>query len=152
MFTYMPTLPDYPWISWIWHLSPALAYGSSNLPDKKNIIFGPFLCLSLRFSPFFPQHLIFSTCCNDYFGIKMMVANFDSMHLMLDFLWCPKPFPLVTGSIWREGGGVMLKFWGCGVVKKERVSRFYISTGWHRLCIYYSLYPEQQKKVLKRTF
>ena len=33
---YMPTLPHYPEVSWIWNESPGLPYGSSNLPDKNN--------------------------------------------------------------------------------------------------------------------
>ena len=54
-FLYMPTLPDYPWVSRIRHRSPALPYRSPYLPDK--IIFWAFLCLGLKFSPFLAQNV-----------------------------------------------------------------------------------------------
>ena len=54
-FLYMPTLPDYPWVSRIRHRSPALPYRSPYLPDK--IIFWAFMCLGLKFSPFLDQNV-----------------------------------------------------------------------------------------------
>ena len=54
---YMPTLPDYTWVSRIRHRSPALPYGSPYLPNK--IIFCAFLYLGLKVSPFLAQNVIF---------------------------------------------------------------------------------------------
>ena len=34
----MPTLLDYPGVSWSWHLPPAIPYWSPNLPDKENLL------------------------------------------------------------------------------------------------------------------
>ena len=90
----MPTLPDYPGVSRIWHWSPALSYRSPNLPDKMD--FWVFLCFSLKLKPFFSSR--FWTCLfivwflghfcaylvtdKDYFIIATMKANFDSMYFI----------------------------------------------------------------------
>ena len=90
--SYMPTLPDYPGVSRIRHQSPSLPYGSPYLPDK--IIFCPFMCVSLRCSPFLSQNWIFrigSTVSGAFLHLYLVIdkdyfwhqnANFDSMYFM----------------------------------------------------------------------
>ena len=60
-YPHMPTFPDYPEVSRIWHWSPALPYRSPNLPGKMNFIAS--LHLSLQFSPFFLKIQTFFIYC-----------------------------------------------------------------------------------------
>ena len=55
--SYIPTLPDYPGVSCIWHWIPALPYRSPNLLDQTD--FWAFLCFSLNLAHFFPKNLYF---------------------------------------------------------------------------------------------
>ena len=93
--SYMPTLPDYPWVSRIRHRSPALPYRPPYLPDK--IIFWAFLCLGLKLSPFLAQNVnlfavrflghVFSHWQRLLFSsMKKIIAILDSMYFMSDFI------------------------------------------------------------------
>ena len=78
-FAYMPTLLDYPGVSQIRHRSPALPYGSPNLPDK--IIFWAFVCLSLWFSPLLAQNLNFSYLQYNFWGILHVFSHWERVFL-----------------------------------------------------------------------
>ena len=108
----MPTLPDYPGVSRIWHWFPALPYRSPDLLDQ--IDFWAFLCFSLNLAHFFPKNLYFfisqflghfcTYLVTDkvYFVITMMKMNFDSML----FIWCPwRQDKFVAGV---ERGGLLI--------------------------------------------
>ena len=61
----MPTLLDYPGVSCIWcQWSPTLQYGSQNLPDRMD--FWPFVCFSLKFSPWFFSQKLNTSCKTSY--------------------------------------------------------------------------------------
>ena len=121
--SYMPTLPDYPWVSRIRHRSPALPYRPPYLPDK--IIFWAFLCLGLKFSPFLAQNV-------NLFAVRFLGHVFSHWQRLF-LVWkrllrfwivctsCQTSFNVLSHS--HRGLGLFVGGGGGGGVKK-RVSRF----------------------------
>ena len=107
-------------LSRIRHWSPALPYISPNLPDK--MAFLTFLCFSLGFSPFLPQNWVpfLANFCTylvsdkDYFSIKMMITNFDSMYSIYRIYSINRP-------------GRLLNFW---TLRVGAYSRWALIRGW----------------------
>ena len=81
----MPTFPDYPEVSQIWHWSPTPQYTSPNLPDKMD--FRTFLHYSLKFSPFFSQNSNFLYSLYSFWDIFAHIYSLRKITLSFIQWW-----------------------------------------------------------------
>ena len=68
MVAYMPTLPDYPGISWIQSQSPALLYKWPKLPDKRKLTLVAHQKTKIK-APYVPKHPKSSGFLCLYYGL-----------------------------------------------------------------------------------
>ena len=119
-YPHMPTFPDYPEVSRIWHWSPALPYRSPNLPGKMNFIAS--LHFSLQFSPFFVKIQTFFYLLYSFWDI---FAHIDSLRkIMFSFIqWrkrilisctsCKTSYNVLSHGSWVNLWGEEWGWWGC---------------------------------------
>ena len=68
MVAYLPTLPDYPGISWIQSQSPALLYEWPKLPDKRKLTLVAHKKTKIK-APYVPKHPKWSGFLCLYYGL-----------------------------------------------------------------------------------